>query len=469
MTIGSSLNTALAGLQTASSGIDVTSRNIANANDSGYSRKTQVTSTSVDGAPYVDRVQRAVNAGLQRTSRDAASNVGRLDALSRYASQLSVEFGTPSDATSLSTLTSSLGDTFVALAASPESDTAYTEAVNAAQNLTTSIRGLYQRAQSVATNAENELGEAVSSVNKDLQLINSLNTKILATTNGDTTDLEDQRDQAIANVASMLDITTFTRPDGGVSVYTKNGTALVDAQANTISAQQIAGTGPVQLLVELGAGLSTSAQISPRSGAIKGLLEVINTTVPDIQSQLDSFADTLTTSLNGVGVELFNDGGTTTYDSVSTPSQLYGYANRIAVNSTIVSAPTSIRDGNSATALALGDTTFIDAVVGVFQSSALSFSGPGMSATGSLAGAASGIITGQSNNQAHLKGDLDAEQATQTAIDALISSESGVNLDAEFSHLLELQQAYAANARIVSTTQSLFSTLMVAAGGPAIG
>jgi flagellar hook-associated protein 1 len=468
MNIGNSLNTALAGLNAASAGIDLTSRNIANANEPGYTRKTQAQKTGIDGAPALESVQRVIDAGLQKTSRDAASSVGMLDAQSRYATQISLNFGAPGDATSLSTLTSELGDAFRSLSTNSQSDSAYTEVITAAQSVAAGIRGLYQQVQSVATNAGNELDDVITAANKDLTLIDSLNKKIIANTSSDTTDLEDQRDQAIADLSGKIDITTFTRPDGGVAVYTKSGAVLVDASASTLTSQQTASTGPVQLVVQLAQGSVSSTQVLPRSGAITGLMDVINTQVPNLQSQLDAFAGTLTTAFSAVGVELFNDGGGTTYDPVGTPAQAYGFGNRIAVNTAIVNAPQSIRDGNSGTTLALGDTTYIDAAGGIFQSNTHAFSGPGMAAQNSLAGAASDIITGQSNTQAALDGRLKAEQTTRTAIDTLISSDSGVNLDAEFSHLLQLQQAYAANARIISTTQSLFNTLLVASGGTAI-
>src|SRR5258708_27640403 len=40
------------------------------------------------------------------------------------------------------------------------------------------------------------------------------------------------------------------------------------------------------------------------------------------------------------------------------------------------------------------------------------------------------------------------------------NSDSGVNIDTELSNLITLQHAYAANARVMSTVQSMFNTLM---------
>jgi len=564
MSIGNILNTALAGLHVASAGIDITSRNIGNADQPGYTRKTQDQTTDITGAPMVESVRRTVDAGLRKTSRDTASSVGMLDVQNRYATQISLTFGAPADANSLSSLTSALGDTFLSLATRPEADIAYTEVVYAAQQVAGGVRGLYQQADRVATNAGNELDEAIARANQDIGQIDGLNKEIIANIGGDTTDLEDQRDQAIFSLAAKLDITTFDRADGGVSVYTKSGTMLVDVAASKLSSRTV-GVGQTGLQVQLSSGAGTPTQVQPRSGSIAGLLDVMNQQVPALQGQLDTFATGLAdATANAAATIDFDhqptDGQTLTvmvydgtYDpttripngssvtfefqttptapevaigldqaaslqnlvtamqghvppisvssnsnllvlssqygisttggsavapiapvplfdapSTATPVRGAGFGRTIGVNPLVSTTPSLIRSGSSLTSFAPGDARYIDAVGGVFQSNTVSFGGSAMAATNSLAGAASDIITGQSTTQANLAGQLAVETTTQTSIEGLISSESGVNLDTEFSHLLQLQQAYAANARIVSTTQSLFNTLLIASGGPGI-
>jgi len=469
--VGTSLQTALAGLHVANAGIDLTSRNIANASDLGYTRKSQAQYSASTGQPELGDVRRIYDEGLKRTSRDAAANVGLLDAQQRYAVQVGFVFGAPGDASSLSTRTAALGDAFSALTVRPEEDIAYTDVINRAQRLAGDIRGLYEQSQRVATNAGTELSELIEQANQELRLVADLNRKITGNVGNDTTDLEDQRDRAIDSLAKKLDITAFKRPDGGISVFTRNGSSLVDAEASVIASVQVAGTGPISLVVHLATNGSATTQVIPRSGTMKGLLDITNAQVPQVQAQLDAFAHTLTTSLStpGIGIELFNDGGATAYDPVATPTQTAGYGRRIAVNDAVIAAPQTIRDGDGGVALALGDTTYLDKAAAVFSSTTLAFAGPSMAAANSLSGAASDIITAQSVAQADFEARLKAEESTKSAIDALISAKSGVNVDVELSHLLELQQAYAANARIVSTTQSLFNTMLVAAGGTAVG
>ena len=41
-----------------------------------------------------------------------------------------------------------------------------------------------------------------------------------------------------------------------------------------------------------------------------------------------------------------------------------------------------------------------------------------------------------------------------------MSTVSGVNMDTEMTHMIQLQNAYAVNARIISTIQTLFNELL---------
>ena len=43
-----------------------------------------------------------------------------------------------------------------------------------------------------------------------------------------------------------------------------------------------------------------------------------------------------------------------------------------------------------------------------------------------------------------------------------MSTSSGVNIDDEMAHLLSLQNAYSANARVMSTVNDMYKTLMQA-------
>jgi flagellar hook-associated protein 1 FlgK len=56
--------------------------------------------------------------------------------------------------------------------------------------------------------------------------------------------------------------------------------------------------------------------------------------------------------------------------------------------------------------------------------------------------------------------DADTQQMAMDSLDERMQSEYGVNVDEEMARLIELQNAYAANSRVIATVQELMSRLM---------
>jgi flagellar hook-associated protein 1 FlgK len=56
----------------------------------------------------------------------------------------------------------------------------------------------------------------------------------------------------------------------------------------------------------------------------------------------------------------------------------------------------------------------------------------------------------------------DGQNVVLNTLDKKMADASGVNIDDEMAHLLSLQNAYSANARVMSTVNELYKTLMQA-------
>jgi flagellar hook-associated protein 1 len=54
---------------------------------------------------------------------------------------------------------------------------------------------------------------------------------------------------------------------------------------------------------------------------------------------------------------------------------------------------------------------------------------------------------------------VQTEQGVQTTLQSRLSSETGVSLDAEMSQMIALQNAYDANAHVLTTIQSMYAQL----------
>jgi flagellar hook-associated protein 1 FlgK len=132
----------------------------------------------------------------------------------------------------------------------------------------------------------------------------------------------------------------------------------------------------------------------------------------------------------------------------------------MAVNQTLLATPTLIRDGNSPTPLAPGDTTNINNAVSLFGRQNIAFtSSTGLPASGSFVQVTTGFVSTQSGLRANAQNSLDSEKTLQQTLQNQIAAQSGVNVDNEVAQLTVLQNAYSANARVLQTNKTLFDTL----------
>jgi len=169
---------------------------------------------------------------------------------------------------------------------------------------------------------------------------------------------------------------------------------------------------------------------------------------------------------------LFTDGGQALYTGAITASgsQMTGLAGRIAVNTQLVSDPTRLSVYNTSPVTPAGDTTRSDYLYSQLTSAVFSYSPQ----TG--LGSANQPFTGSVSNYLQQFLSIQANAATQatqlqqgqsvvvSTLQAKFDSTSKVNLDSEMSNLIQLQNAYAANAHVMSVVQSMMNTLLQAQG-----
>lgn len=458
------LNLSLAGLDVTKARIDTLSRNISNAQTPGYSEKTQTQTTGALGQVMLGPVTRNVNQQLQNSLNQTTGTVNQLQVSVNLLSKIETAFGSPGSDSSLSSAITGLQNAFQDLSVNPEQGTLYNSVLDAAKTVALNLNQLSQTISTANSDAGQQIQQSVTTVNQALQSIDALNKQIVAAGVGaDVTDLQDQRDQAISTVSGAMDITTYTKSDGTIAVYTADGKPLVDFSAATISQS---GNN-----IEWNMPPAAPATIRISSGTLGGLQTLQKSTLPGVQSQLDDIARALTVEFNNINIPLFNDGGSSPLLGSNpalpispanpvNPTQLTGYAGRIAVNQAVIATPTLIRDGNSPVPLAPGDTMNIDQAVALFNRQNVTFnSATGLPATGSLVQAATSFVSGQSTLRANAQNSLTSEQALQQTLQNQVSAQSGVNIDSEVAQLAVLQNAYSANARVLTTSQNLFTTL----------
>jgi flagellar hook-associated protein 1 FlgK len=100
------------------------------------------------------------------------------------------------------------------------------------------------------------------------------------------------------------------------------------------------------------------------------------------------------------------------------------------------------------------------AVVAALTSASRSLSVGGVNVTGqTYSGLAAAIADYQSTSEATASSNSTSLSATTTTLQTRLTNEIGVNTDTEMAQLTVLENDYAANAKVISTVQSMFDTL----------
>jgi flagellar hook-associated protein 1 FlgK len=167
---------------------------------------------------------------------------------------------------------------------------------------------------------------------------------------------------------------------------------------------------------------------------------------------------------------LFTDGGQALYTGAITASgsQMTGLAGRIAVNTQLTSDPTRLSIYNTSPVTPSGDTTRSDYLYSQLTSAVFSYSpqtGLGSSSqpfTGSVSNYLQQFLSVQSNAATQATQLQQGQSVVVSTLQAKFNSTSSVNLDSEMSNLIQLQNAYAANAHVMSVVQSMMNTLIQA-------
>lgn len=175
---------------------------------------------------------------------------------------------------------------------------------------------------------------------------------------------------------------------------------------------------------------------------------------------------TATALQNGdLGLSIFVDNQNADYtDSLGGKGQKLGFASRISVNNSLLADNKYLVQYTAGGSM--GDDDRANYLLD--QMSQMRFGTPqtNISELGNFRlGGTVGDLISQTmdytgNVAADAKSNDDTQQTAVTALNQRLDSEYGVNVDEEMARLLELQNAYSANARIISAVQDLMSKLL---------
>lgn len=314
-TITLALRTAQSGLLANQQALDVTSRNISNVNTDGYSRKVVTFENSAlvgaGSGVNISEIKRTVDEGLLKSFRLESSELNNLTAQNTFWERLQDLFGSPEANTSFSHTISDMTDALESLVVSPNNALEHTEVVRRAQDVTEQLQQMSVSIQDLRLQADQKLSDIAVEINSLVNEIDTLNDDIIASgsVSRETSDLEDQRDLKVTRLSELIDIRYFSRSDGDLVVFTSNGRTLVDTVPPSITHVSASAVTPTTTHSEGDFGgffigssenPANDATTDIRDGQAKGLIDIRDTVLPNLQSQIDELAARMRDVLNQV-------------------------------------------------------------------------------------------------------------------------------------------------------------------------
>jgi flagellar hook-associated protein 1 FlgK len=317
--LNSILNTASSGIQTAQTALRITSDNVANVNTAGYVRKVVDQSPEVVGGQgqgvTVADIKRVTDQYLEAASYVANAGSSSASAVSGTMDQAQSLFGDPTASGSLFSNLDNVFSAFSTLASTPSS-AGEQQAVSQVSQFFSQSTSIANSLSGLSTQADQQIGDDVSTANQLLSQISGLNATISQNTvaGGDATGAQNQQSQLITQLSSLMDLKVNSNGQGGVSILASDGTSLVGPSGAASLAYDASGpTGTMSITNSAGATTAFDGRIT--SGEIGGLLQLRNVDLPATSSQLASLTSGVASELNTIH---------NSYSAVPPPTSLTG-------------------------------------------------------------------------------------------------------------------------------------------------
>jgi flagellar hook-associated protein 1 FlgK len=480
MSMSSALNNAVTGLTTNARMAEVVSSNLSNVMTDGYGRRSvELSSVQVGGrggGVRIDAINRFVDAGLLADRRLADASLSGQDRSATMVVRLEQAIGGPDDAAGLGARLAEFERALISASSDPASETRLASVVSRLQDVATTLQSNTKSIQALRQEADGAIARDIDVLNAALKQVATLNADILRIkgSGDDPSALLDARQRAVDQIAKIVPIREIPRDNGTIDLQTTRGTPLLESRpvefgfqrTPTITADMTLAGGALGVITIDGDVVDATTGIGRLDGGSLGAAFALrDKTLVESQESLDliaadlmaRFQDTTNDpSLTAGDLGLLTDEG-----GVLNLADLAGLAGRIALNPLIAPAnggnAALLRDGlNAAGPGPAGDATQLNRWIAALSVPRADV--PGMaaqSASGRIASFVSEVGSTRLLAQEQL---IFTSARWETLREAELAD--GVDTDVELQTLLQIEQAYAANAKVIQTVDFMMQRLM---------
>jgi len=447
--LSTSMNIAVQALMADQGALDITSNNIANVNTPGYSRELAVFQ---EGPPVVEgnvaygsgvtlaQFQSVRDQLLQLRIYEESGQQSNSQAQLSALNQIQTDFADPSQG--VGGALTAFFDSLSQLSTNPTDSSARQQVLTAANSLASAFHQSELALQQVQQQMDQMVPQTVTQINQLTTQIAQLNAQVaeMQGLGQDPGTTQDQRDQLVQQLSQLVNV-SVTQSDHGITITTGNGVPLVVAGQN-FALQSGAATNGLQGVFAQGQDITSQIQ----GGTLGGSIQVRDTVIPNLMSQLDTLASQFTASFNSANQAGFdlsgNAGGNffTPLTSVSGAATSFGVAITDPSQIAASSDGTSGSNGNVTNMLAVRDQQLPE----------------GVTPTQAYAN----LVLAVGNYGATAQANVTASGASLQQLTDQRGAISGVSLDEESTNMIQYQRAYEAAARVVTTVDAMYSTLL---------
>ncbi|HEX2866342.1 MAG TPA: flagellar hook-associated protein FlgK [Ignavibacteriales bacterium] len=426
--------------------LDVTSHNVANANNPDYARQRVVfgsersegsTNGEVGAGVKIDDISRIKDNLTDIQLRTYNQKFSDVDKRSQTLGQVESLFSEPSDL-GLSNLITSFYNSWDQLASTPNSTPLRNSVIQSADQLSNKVKGIYDGLGLLRSDLNGQVNEKVDEVNSTIQQIQDLNRQIKSAkvTNQSVNDLYDRRDKQIDSLSKLVNINVHTDDQGSVSISIGGIFAVDEYSATKFKASNT--NGKLSLTTNDG---SSTAQLT--GGEIYASMDLYNNQLAGYQDSINAVAQNIMDSVNSVHRTGYGLNGSPQGDFFTGYSE--GVLSFNHDTNAIAASAVSGNDGNSGNAIAIAKLA--DQKLPALD---------GKTVSEYYNSFISSIGTEKKLNE-------QSSESNQLVLDQLNnqkSSYSGVSIDEEMTNVIKFQKSYDASAKLIKVADEMLQTLI---------
>lgn len=480
MSLSTALYGAFSGLKANSRAAALVSTNIANATTESYGRREldlRSGASSTGGGVLIDGVLRNVNPILIADRRQSDAEMALGSELYDFATRFEKELGDSESPGSLVSRYTAFENALLVAAADPSSTQRLDQVGLTADAVADKLNELSRGVQAARLDADKEIGRQVTLLNETILRLDGINDdlKKAAAANGDNVALLDEQARLIDSITDIVPVRVVQKDAGDIALYTTGGAVLLDGRPSEVGFTPVNSMDPIFTLTDGDlSGLTLNGMFAKatdngmlKGGSLAAQFEIRDEVAPARQAQLDAIARDLIERLGPGGPDTTlaaTDPGLFTDDGIAfDPLDETGIAGRIRINTLVEPGSGGswrLRDGlGAATTGPVGEARLLQGVTAALEAGTVPSSTalPGVSA--SFATHIADLTSDTAAARVRAEGQKTYLSAQNTQLKELELA-NGVDTDAELQRLMQIEQLYAANVKVMQTVDELMQQLM---------